>query len=79
MRVYIQELPGGSYRKVTEEELTEALKKQKRRQKLERLEKRIKQELETQERNCKHPVVYDEEGYIYHFRHCIICGHVSFI
>lgn len=79
MRVYIQELPGGSYRKVTEEELTEALKKQKRRQKLERLEKRIKQELETQERNCKHPVVYDEEGYIYHFRHCIICGHVSLI
>ena len=79
MTRYIQELPGGGYRDVTEEELAEALRKQKRRLKLERLEYYIKQKLEAQRRACNHPVVYDTDGYIYHERHCITCGHVSHI
>lgn len=79
MTRYIQELPGGGYRDATKEELTEALKKQKRRLKLERLKYYIGQKLEAQQKACKHPVVYDTDGYIYHSRHCITCGHVSLI
>jgi len=71
---YIQELPDGGFRDVTEEELASAKAMERRREMFSRQLLGIEAELRRIRNDCKHPVSYDKEGHPYNVRVCIVCG-----
>lgn len=78
-KAYIQELPDGKYRMCTVKEIAKAKTAAKRREKLTLQLEVLKTELHELGKDCTHPVCWDEWGYIYTTRHCIICGHTSIL
>ena len=76
---YIQELPDGNYRSCNEGEILHAIGNQRKRLELQDKLEHIKATLKIVQDTCKHPVCWDEPGYIYHTRHCITCGHNSLL
>ena len=78
-RHYIHELPSGSYRECTPEELADAAVNQAKYESLKKTFFECDEKLTKLRAECKHPVVYDEPGYIYHSRICISCGNESLL
>lgn len=64
---------------LSEEESAIALKIHNRIQKIDADIEVLKQERNDLTRNCKHPAIYDEQGFPYDFRHCVICGDISIL
>ena len=78
-RHYIHELPDGRYEDCTEEEVAVALEAGKRYKMLADTIATAEKELHEIEKNCAHLVCYDEGGYIFHQRHCVVCGNIDLI
>ena len=74
MTKYFVEHEKNKYRPATEDEEADAQSFQKRRQDLERQKAKLLDQL----KGCTH-VFWDEEGYLYHQRRCLRCGHQELI
>lgn len=78
-RKLIVELPGGSYRDATPDEVAGALIQEQTRRLLYTQLAAAQKAVESLAKNCPHKVTYDVPGYIYHERICMKCGHVSLL
>jgi hypothetical protein len=76
---YVQQLPSGKYRHCTTAEIADAKAKQRTRLRLIKVIAKAQADLGAIIDDCKHPVCHDTPGYIYHIRHCIICGNQDLI
>lgn len=68
----IVELPDGSYRDATADEIRRARELRIKRKRIERQLKALTAELDSLK--CDHLVRYDEPGWMYDSRHCFACG-----
>lgn len=79
MTTYIQELPNGSYREVSNAELLTSQVIGNKRKHLLKEKDNIKKQLNDIYDGCTHPVCYDEAGFPYDVRTCVRCGHTSLL
>ncbi len=73
-RQYIKDLPKGQYRDCTKEEIDTALKKANQVNTLQTQIAALKNEVDDIIKDCDH-VYYDEAGFPYNIRICVVCGH----
>lgn len=78
MKKLIHELPGGSYRDATSEEIQEARNQKRQLKQLRKKMDELKKEIAKLEK-CPHKVAYDEEGFPYNVRICLACGNRSLL
>jgi predicted Rossmann fold nucleotide-binding protein DprA/Smf involved in DNA uptake len=78
-RILICEQPDGSYVLASPEQIKQALADEKRLNRIGNQIKKLEDQLELIQSDCKHEVTYDEEGFPYNIRHCLRCGHTSLL